>query len=280
MEEENKTGKRQWISLAVAVAVHLVAVALLFVILMPAIKIPDLPAGILVNIGDVAQAEGTYDPHEIIPPEEVDPVEPLPTPPDDDLLTQDLPEAPEVKQPKPREKKQEVVKKKDNRAEIEKRERDRRAEEQKRREAAEAKRKADIAGKVAGALGNAQNASGSGTTSGASTTGHEGSPDGNVTSGGAGSGVAGFGGWSLAGRDIVGGLKRPDFTKNVEGRIVISITVNPRGNVVAATIAPGTTIGDYSMQQSAIKAAKATRFSQTNQVNNQRGTITYRYELN
>ena len=260
--------------------VHVLAVGLLFVVLMPPIKVPDLPAGILVSIGNMAEAEGTYDPHEIIPPEEVDPVEPTPTPPDEDLLTQDLPEAPEVKQVKRQEPKKEPVKKKDTRAELEKQRQERLREEQKKREAAEAKRKADIAGRVAGALGNAQNASGSGTTPSGSTTGHQGSPSGNVTGGGAGSGVAGFGGWSLAGRDIVGGLKRPDFTKNVEGRIVVAITVNSSGNVIAATIAPGTTIGDYSMQQSAIKAAKATRFSRTDQVNNQRGKITYKYELN
>lgn len=260
--------------------VHVLAVGLLFVVLMPPSKVPDLPAGILVSIGNMAEAEGIYDPHEIIPPEEVDPVEPIPTPPDEDLLTQDLPEAPEVKQVKREEPKKEPVKKKDTRAELEKQRQERLREEQKKREAAEAKRKADIAGKVAGALGNAQNATGSGTTPSGSTTGHQGSPSGNVTGGGAGSGVAGFGGWSLAGRDIVGGLKRPDFTKNVEGRIVVAITVNSSGNVIAATIAPGTTIGDYSMQQSAIKAAKATRFSRADQVNNQRGKITYKYELN
>ncbi|WP_297126987.1 TonB family protein [uncultured Porphyromonas sp.] len=278
--EEDKRNSRQWISAAIAVGVHILAVGLLFVILMPPMKVPDLPAGILVSIGNMAEAEGTYDPHEIIPPEEVDPVEPTPTPPDEDLLTQDLPEAPEVKQVKPQEPKKEPEKKKDTRAELERQRQERLREEQKKREAAEAKRRAEIAGKVAGALGNAQNASGSGTTPSGSTTGHQGSPSGNVTGGGAGSGVAGFGGWSLAGRDIVGGLKRPDFTKNVEGRIVVAITVNSSGNVIAATIAPGTTIGDYSMQQSAIKAAKATRFSRADQVNNQRGKITYKYELN
>lgn len=278
--EEDKRNSRQWISAAIAVGVHVLAVGLLFVVLMPPIKVPDLPAGILVSIGNMAEAEGTYDPHEIIPPEEVDPVEPIPTPPDEDLLTQDLPEAPEVKQVKREEPKKEPEKKKDTRAELERQRQERLREEQKKREAAEAKRRADIAGKVAGALGNAQNASGSGTTPSGSMTGHQGSPSGNVTGGGAGSGVAGFGGWSLAGRDIVGGLKRPDFTKNVEGRIVVAITVNSSGNVIAATIAPGTTIGDYSMQQSAIKAAKATRFSRTDQVNNQRGKITYKYELN
>ena len=91
--------------------VHVLAVGLLFVVLMPPIKVPDLPAGILVSIGNMAEAEGTYDPHEIIPPEEVDPVEPIPTPPDEDLLTQDLPEAPEVKQVKRQEPKKEPVKK-------------------------------------------------------------------------------------------------------------------------------------------------------------------------
>ena len=278
--EEDKRNSRQWISAAIAIGVHILAVGLLFVILMPPIKVPDLPAGILVSIGNMAEAEGTYDPHEIIPPEEVDPVEPIPTLPDEDLLTQDLPDAPEVQQVKRQEPKKAPVKRKDTRAELEKQRQERLREEQKKREAAEAKRKADIAGKVAGALGNAQNASGSGTTPSGSTTGHQGSPTGNVTGGGAGSGVAGFGGWSLAGRDIVGGLKRPDFTKNVEGRIVVAITVNSSGNVIAAAIAPGTTIGDDSMQQSAIKAAKATRFSRADQVNNQRGKITYKYELN
>lgn len=280
MQEDNRrtTVRRQALSLAAAVGVHLVAIALLFVILMPAVRLPDLPAGILVTIGDAAEAEGTFDPHEILPPETTEATEPPPAPAmEEELLTQDLPEAPEVKRPA---KKQKPVKTPDTRAEEAKRQRDLKAEEQKRRETAEAKRRAEIAGKVAGALGHAEKATGSGTSAGAPATGREGSPEGNVTSGGAGSGAAGFGGWSLAGRDIVGGLKRPDFTKNVEGRIVVSITVNRSGNVVAAAIAPGTTIGDYSMQQSALKAAKATKFSRTDQVNNQRGTITYKYELN
>ena len=51
--------------------VHVLAVGLLFVVLIPPIKVPDLPAGILVSIGNMAEAEGTYDPHEIIPPVEV-----------------------------------------------------------------------------------------------------------------------------------------------------------------------------------------------------------------
>ena len=79
--EDDKRKKRQWISAATAVGIHILAVGLLFVILMPPIKVPDLPAGILVSIGNMAEAEGTYDPHEIIPPEEVEPVEPTPTPP-------------------------------------------------------------------------------------------------------------------------------------------------------------------------------------------------------
>ena len=82
--EEDKRNSRQWISAAIAVGVHILAVGLLFVILMPPMKVPDLPAGILVSIGNMAEAEGTYDPHEIIPPEEVEPVKPTPTPPDED----------------------------------------------------------------------------------------------------------------------------------------------------------------------------------------------------
>lgn len=258
--------------------VHLVVLLLLFVLLMPPAQLPALPTGILVNIGDVAMAEGSYRPEEeIVPPVEPEQLLPEPSPETEQLLTQEVDtEAPAL--PQPEEKKSEEQTRTETQARVT--EAQRRQEAERAQEAAEAKRKAEIADKVSGAFGNAKEHTGSGGTKGATPTGREGAPRGNTIGGGAGSGVAGFGGWSLEGRDIIGALRRPDFTKNVEGRIVVSITVNAAGTVISAAIAPGTTIGDHSMQQSALKAARSTRFSRAEQVNNQRGTITYRYELN
>jgi TonB family protein len=63
------------------------------------------------------------------------------------------------------------------------------------------------------------------------------------------------------------------------GTIVIDITVDPKGNVIFAGIGKGTNIGNTSMRQSAIDAAKRTKFNNISGNNNQSGTITYKYTL-
>ena len=76
-----------------------------------------------------------------------------------------------------------------------------------------------------------------------------------------------------------GGLPRPDGNFKEEGRIVISITVNPNGDVIAAELGRGTNIENVSMRKSAIEAAKHAKFNKIQGNNNQTGTITYNFRL-
>lgn len=89
--------------------------------------------------------------------------------------------------------------------------------------------------------------------------------------------------FSLAGRSVIGNggrPERPTYTLALRGVIRISITVNPSGRVIAASIDPrGTDIADGNMRASAIEAAKKTQFNNTGSGTEQRGTITYHYEV-
>ena len=145
---------------------------------------------------------------------------------------------------------------------------------------AEERRKKEqaISNKVAGAFGigsqegNSQGDAGSGT-------GNQGSPFGNSDHG-ANEGVGGYGSFNLNGRSIgAGGLPRPAYTIQEEGRIVINITVDPKGNVIFAEIGKGTNIDNGSMRKSALDAAKRAKFNSISGANNQSGTITYLYKL-
>jgi TonB family protein len=84
---------------------------------------------------------------------------------------------------------------------------------------------------------------------------------------------------NLPGRELVGSLRRPVYSGSEEGRIVIDITVDPRGYVINAVIGKGTNIEDANLRKSAVEAAKQTRFNTITSGANQTGTITYRYSL-
>ena len=153
-------------------------------------------------------------------------------------------------------------------------------EEAEKKRLAEERRKKEqaISNKVAGAFGigsqegNSQGDAGSGT-------GNQGSPFGNSDHG-ANEGVGGYGSFNLNGRSIgAGGLPRPAYTIQEEGRIVINITVDPKGNVIFAEIGKGTNIDNGSMRKSALDAAKRAKFNSISGANNQSGTITYLYKL-
>ncbi len=82
--------------------------------------------------------------------------------------------------------------------------------------------------------------------------------------------------FDLNGRSITGeGLPRPNITTQAEGRVVVTITVNPEGEVVATNINLRTNTSDPELRKVAEEAAKRARFNKTNGVDNQMGTITY-----
>ena len=161
--------------------------------------------------------------------------------------------------------------KKPERTEAEKAEEARRLAEAKaereRKEAEEAARR-----KVAGAFGKGAQMESKGNSEG---TGIQGSPTGNAPEG-ATSGVGGYGTFSLNGRSIgAGGLPKPVYNVQDEGKVVVNPTVNPAGQVIATSINRQTNTVNSSLRKAAEDAAKKARFNAVSGLNNQSGTIPY-----
>ena len=110
------------------------------------------------------------------------------------------------------------------------------------------------------------------------TEGTPGSTEGNATQGKP-SGSPGYGTWDLGGRDMVGELPRPSYGIQEEGRVVVTITVDPKGNVIETRINNRTNTTNLQLRNAAIEAARRTKFNETNSENNQTGTITYYFKL-
>lgn len=108
--------------------------------------------------------------------------------------------------------------------------------------------------------------------------GVSGSIQGNSSSG-AVSGSPSYGTWDLSGRDMVGELPRPTYDDvQAEGRVVVTITVSPEGNVVQVQINQRTNTVNQKLQQAALNAAAKTKFNAIGGLNNQTGTITYYFK--
>lgn len=110
------------------------------------------------------------------------------------------------------------------------------------------------------------------------TQGTPGSTGGNATQGKP-SGSPGYGTWDLGGRDMVGELPRPSYGIQEEGRVVVTITVDPKGNVIETRINNRTNTTNLQLRNAAIEAARRTKFNESNSENNQTGTITYYFKL-
>lgn len=170
-------------------------------------------------------------------------------------------------------KKQEAEQKKKAEAAIEQKKR----AEAERKAKEEQERKKNINSQIGGVFGNGSGSGSRGNTSGSGT---QGSPSGNSNTGKL-SGVAGLGSYDLGGRGVgANGLILPSYNVDDYGTVVVDIIVDPQGNVIEATIGKGTTAANTSLRNESLKAAKRTKFSVIKTSNNQRGTITYRFNLN
>lgn len=290
--DSKKKGK--YIGWAGAAVVHLLLLLLLFWMGV-ALPQPLEEGGIPVLMGEVPNAGGLADPSLV----EVTPMpDPAPAPAKvmeqvsaEELLTQEAeetvaipPKKKEVPKKKETPKKTETPKKevktpavtpKPEKSEAEKAEEARKlAEAQAERErkaAEEAARK-----RVAGAFGKGAQMGNQGTTSG---QGVQGSPTGNSSTGAA-SGVGGYGSFNLNGRSLgPGGLPRPTYNVQDEGKVVVTITVNPAGEVIATSINRQTNTVNTTLRRAAEEAARKARFNRVEGVGNQTGTITYHFNL-
>ena len=265
------------------VAFHAVLFLILWFTVLKA-AIPEEDSGVLVNFGNVDSAAGTFEPRytgQQLPQETttLPPPQPVAEAPKEDLLTQDLEESVSLDEQKKEEERKKAEEEK-RRKEAEEQERIRKEKEAEAKRIAEERRKQAeaISNKVAGAFGIGA-AEGNSQGSATEGSGNQGSPFGNSDHG-ADEGVGGYGSFNLNGRSLgAGGLPRPAYTIQEEGKIVINITVNPKGNVIFAEIGRGTNIDNASMRRSALEAARRATFNSISGANNQSGTITYVYKL-
>lgn len=255
-----------------ALLVHVAFIALLILV---GFTLPEQSeeGGVPVMLGEVPDAWGAADPSLVkvdVMPEEVAPE--VQEAAEQDMITQEDEETVAIK-PKTEAKKEEV--KKPEKTEAEKAEEARKLAEEKaereRKAAEEAARR-----RVAGAFGKGAQMGNKGTTEG---TGIQGSPTGNSPDGVA-TGVGGYGTFNLNGRSIgEGGLPKPIYNVQDEGRVVATITVNPAGHVIATSINRQTNTVNPALRKAAEDAAKKARFNAVSGLNNQTGTITYYFNL-
>lgn len=93
-------------------------------------------------------------------------------------------------------------------------------------------------------------------------------------------GTGSYGTWDLGGRDMLGELPRPAYDGiQDEGRVVVTITVDPDGNVVDTRINNRTNTTNLQLRNAAEQAARKTKFNAIGGENNQTGTITYYFKL-
>ena len=289
-----KTKITGWIGTLVLHAV------LLILLLLIAISKPQVQeeGGVPVMLGNMEMAQGKADPYTLTDvdvldepqlPTEVSAPTPVPTPPvKEEMITQeDEPTiaVPKKKTPKPTPK-QETVKKKETPKQEqvkpkEKTEAEKRAEAERlaaEKKAAEEKAAAEAAAKrIAGAFGKGTQMGSKGTAE--TGEGLQGSPTGNAAEGKT-SGVGGYGTFDLNGRSLgPGGLPMPVYNVQEEGRVVVTITVNPAGQVIHTSINKRTNTANATLRKAAEDAARKARFNTVSGVNNQTGTITYYFKL-
>ena len=274
-------------------------VILLVLLLLIAISKPKAQeeGGVPVMLGNMEMAQGNADPYTLTDvdildepqlPTEMSVPEPVPTPPvESEMITQeDEPTVavPKKEIPKPAPKKEVVKKEKPKKEPVkpkEKTEAEKRAEAERlaaEKKAAEERAAAEAAAKrIAGAFGKGTQMGSKGT--GTSGEGIQGSPTGNAAEGQS-TGVGGYGTFDLNGRSLgPGGLPRPIYNVQEEGRVVVTITVNPAGQVIHTSINKRTNTANAALRKAAEDAARKARFNSVSGVNNQTGTITYYFKL-
>ena len=274
-------------------------VLVLVFLLLVAISKPKMQeeGGVPVMLGNMEVAQGNADPYTLtdvdildepqLPTEPTVP-EPVPeTPVKSDMITQeDEPTiaVPKKETPKPTTKTEKVQKKPVQKEPVKPKEKtkaEKKAEAERlaaEKKAAEQKAAAEAAAKrIAGAFGKGTQTGSKGT--GTTGTGIQGSPTGNSAEGQS-SGVGGYGTFDLNGRSLGSdGLPRPVYNVQEEGRVVVTITVNPSGQVIHTSINKRTNTANAALRKAAEDAARKARFNAVSGVNNQTGTITYYFKL-
>lgn len=267
------------------VVVHLIILLILFVVTLHAAT-PDEESGVPVMLGSAELSQGDADPYTLTEVDVLDELQPetapadpsVETPSEQEMLTQDLEETVAMKpQKKPVKPKTEV--KTPPKKQPEQPKQPTKTPEQiaaEKRAAAEKAAAEEAAKKIAGAFGKGSSMDNRGT--GTTGSGVQGSPTGNSNTGKS-TGVGGVGSWDLNGRSLTGSLPIPVYNVQDEGRVVVTIVVNPSGRVISTSINKRTNTVSTALRRAAEEAARKARFNVTDGVNNQTGTITYYFKL-
>lgn len=273
--------KGQYVGVLGTLLVHALVLLLLLLVVVH-IKQPDEDAsGVPVMLGNVQQAAGesAYKLTEVeVMSRPTTPTQPPVTQPEEPLMTQEDEPAPPVVKKKPEKEKKKSIDKKAEKTPQQKAEELRKAAEEKAQQE-QARKQEEARKRVAGAFGKGvKMQAGSGTSD--QGNGTEGDPNGNGTEGKK-QGTGGYGTFDLGGRSLSGsGLPKPSYNVVDEGRVVVDITVNPSGVVIATSInLQQTNVVNASLRRAALEAAKKARFNTVEASNNQRGTITYYFKL-
>lgn len=296
-------------ALALSLVLHALLVGLLYWLVLSPQQRPHKPNEVvLIDLGDVAQAQGEEEPQGEEANSSESEVATAPEPrPEPEPKVEPKPVAPKPQpqptaKPKPTPPKAEPINTQRHEESLKMREEEARkrqeAEAQRRREAierqkqaeaerqaraeAEARAKAEREAKEAAERqARAKNSVAAAFGAGRNKSGNQGNATGQGNQGDT-AGSAG-GSFSLEGRRIVsngGRLTSPRVNKAIEGRIVVQIEVDASGRVTSANVSPrGTTIADPAVRSEALKAAKTTNFNPQEGATSQKGSITYIYVL-
>ena len=276
--------KNKVIGIVCTVVLHLLVLLLLFFLKLT-VPAEQEEGGVPVMLGNTELAEGEADPYTLT---EVDMM-----PSEEPSSSQEAAEAPAVEQPMITQQDEPSlqVKKETPKKETPKKEQPKKTpvktetkpvnkpkektEAEKRAEAEKAAAQA-AANKIAGAFGKGSQMGSKGNASGA---GLQGSSTGNSSTGKT-SGVGGYGTFDLNGRSLgSGNLPVPVYNVQDEGRVVVTIVVNPAGQVISTSINKRTNTVNPALRRAAEEAARKARFNAVDGVNNQSGTITYYFKL-
>ena len=273
------------------IVLHAVLLVLLFLISISKPKAQE-EGGVPVMLGNMEVAQGSADPYTLTDVDilnepqqstDVSIPEPVPTPPVESemIVQEDEPTVAVPKKENPKTASKKEVIKKEVVEPKEKTEAEKRAEAERvaaEKKAAEEKAAAELAAqRIAGAFGKGTQMGSKGT--GEKGTGFQGSSTGNSSNGQI-TGAGGYGSWDLNGRSLgPEGLPRPVYNVQEEGRVVVTITVNPAGQVIHTSINKRTNTASAALRKAAEDAARKARFNAVSGVNNQTGTITYYFKL-
>lgn len=270
------------------VLLHVLVLVLLLVLTLTRPEKQE-EGGVPVMLGNMEMASGDADPYmmtevDVMPATASEPESEITgTDVEQPMITQNDEPSIQMKKEQPR---KETVKKENFQKEEKKRESvPVKTETEKPKEKTEAELRAEAeraaaqaaASKVAGAFGKGTRMGSKGNAS--SGGGIQGSLTGNSNTGKT-SGIGGLGTFDLNGRSLgPGGLPMPVYNVQDEGRVVVTIVVDPSGRVISTSINKRTNTVNPSLRKAALDAAAKARFNSISGVNNQSGTITYYFKL-